>query len=67
MNVAFRQAMIKIGMDHEELARQFELTLSLPLTELSSKSKLNSWKHVGMSHTVSWPLHVIFTPSSLER
>ncbi|CAI7997342.1 Gamma-tubulin complex component 4 [Geodia barretti] len=71
INVAFRQAMIKIAMDHEELAKQFELTLSLPPVQssgVSLKSKMtNSWKYVGMSHKVSWPLHVVLTPATLEK
>jgi gamma-tubulin complex component 4 len=69
INVAFRQAMIKVAMDHEELAKQFELTLSLPPVQSSGvKSEMtNSWKYVGMSHKVSWPLHVVLTPATLEK
>ena len=63
--------MIKVAMDHEGLAKQFELTLSLPSAQTSGvslKSKMpNSWKYVGMTHTVSWPLHIVFTPATLEK
>ena len=72
VNVAFRQAMIKIGMDHEELAKQFELIVTTPTSELGkaparSKRKTSAWRYIGLAHTVSWPLHVVFTPAALEK
>ena len=72
VNVALRQAMIKIAMDHEELTKQFQLTVITPHAELGkapakSRRKISAWRHIGMVHTVSWPLHVVFTPASLEK
>ena len=72
MNIAFTQAMIKVAMDHEELTKQFQLTLS-PISvdpekaPARLKKKSSSWKDIGMAHSVSWPLHVVFTPSALEK
>lgn len=72
INVAFRQAMIKISMDYEEFTKQFQLTVTAPSSELhkvllKSRKKANAWKYIGMTHTVSWPLHVVFTPAALEK
>lgn len=72
VNIAFQQAMMKIGIDHEELTKQFNLTVNTPLSELGkvpaiSRRKTSSWKYIGMTHTVSWPLHVVFTPTALKR
>jgi hypothetical protein len=64
--------MIKIAMEHEELTKQFQLTVITPATELGkapaiSRRKMSAWKYIGMVHTVSWPLHVVFTPAALEK
>jgi gamma-tubulin complex component 4 len=70
MNVAFRQAMIKIALDHEELTKQFQLILNLPAADtgkVKQEKKSNSWRYIGITHTVSWPLHVVFTPASLGK
>lgn len=68
VNVAYRQAMIKVAMNHEELSKNFQLTLNFPTGELgSSKKKQSSWRFLGMTHTVAWPLHVVFTPAALEK
>ena len=71
VNVAFQQAMIKIGVEHEELTKQFKLTVTAPPSEMDkmpylNRRKMQSWKFVGMKHTVSWPLHIIFTPTALN-
>ena len=79
MNVAFQQAMLKVGMENEELMKQFQLTVSLPtpdpkkpsLTAVATARKeggsASAWNHLGLSHTVSWPLHILFTPATLEK
>ena len=72
MNVAFRQAMIKVAMDHEDLTKQFQLTVTGPTTEFGreprkSIRKLSAWKSIGMGHNVSWPLQVVFTTAALEK
>lgn len=63
--------MIKISMDYEEFTKQFQLTVIAPSSELHKvlvkSKKTNAWKYIGMTHTVSWPLHVIFTPAALEK
>ena len=67
LNVAYRQAMIKVAMNHEELSKSFQLTVNFKTGEpKDSKKKKSSWRFLGMAHTVAWPLHVIFTPASLE-
>ena len=63
--------MIKIGIEHEELAKQFKLTVTVPQSEMDkmpylTKMKMQSWKFVAMIHTVSWPLHIVFTPTALN-
>ena len=64
--------MIKIGLEREDVMKQFQLIVTVPVPELGKssvklKKKISSWKYLGMTHTVSWPLHVVFTPSALAK
>ena len=64
--------MIKIAMDHEKIMKSFELTVIVPAAELGkiltkSRKKQSAWKYIGMAYTVAWPLHVVFTPTALEK
>ena len=72
VNVAFQQAMIKVAMDHEELTKLFQLTVVSAAADrgkgsFKARKRQSAWKYVGMVHTVSWPLHVVFTPAALEK
>lgn len=65
--------MVKIGIENEDLMKQFKLTVTLPQQEdkkLWSTTKRKgegAWNHLGLSHSVSWPLHILFTPTILEK
>lgn len=64
--------MIKIGMDHEELTKQFQLTVITQASDLGkasamSRRMISAWNYIDMAHIVSWPLHVVFTPFALEK
>lgn len=63
MNVAFQQAMLKVSIDKEELMKQFRLTLP----EGKPPSGVEAWQLLGMTHTVEWPLHILFTPLLLDK
>ncbi len=71
MNIAFQQAMLKVGIEKEELMKQFQLTL--PQTKAvrggsgRDQGGKEAWQLLGMSHTVEWPLHILFTPLVLEK
>ena len=82
VNVAFQQAMLKVGMESEDLPRQFTLTVDEPCPlsdarrppgggamggEEVEPAGLNAWSLLGLSHTVNWPLHILFTPAVLEK
>ncbi len=71
VNVAFQQAMLKVNIEKEELMKQFQLTL--PQTRAPrgdggrGEGVKEAWQLLGMSHTVEWPLHILFTPLILEK
>ena len=86
MNIAFQQAMLKIGLDNEDLMKQFKLTVvapqpkrrgpPLPLSRAKeqqqqgpspAETKKPGWSSLGLTHTVEWPLHILFTPAMLEK
>lgn len=75
VNVAFQQAMVKVGMENEDLMKQFKLTVTLPQQEErrpqgpgpATKKGEGAWKHLNLAHSVSWPLHILFTPAILEK
>ncbi len=78
MNVAFQQAMLKVGIDNEDLMRQFRLTVSAPpptkklafvppTAPKGDGAMVGAWSHLGLAHTVSWPLHILLTPAILEK
>lgn len=75
---------MKVGMENEELLKQFTLTVVLPASEGKrplagrrwageagggggSGEKFSAWNHLSLSHSVSWPLHILFTPAILEK
>lgn len=66
VNVAFQQAMLKVGIDDEELMKQFKLTVTKPPSQ-PGRTGINAWLYLGLSHSVNWPLHILFTPAILEK
>lgn len=81
MNIAFQQAMLKIGMENDDLMKQFQLTVPERKVSLTQAAKggpsgalrgggakgKGAWDLLGMSHTVEWPLHILFTPVILDK
>ena len=75
VNVAFRQAMTKLGIEDETLLHQFQLIVPPPpdrkgvlLTAQKPKAKIhNSWDQLGLSFKPKWPLHILFTSAVLEK
>jgi len=67
--------MVKVGMENEDLMKQFKLTVTLPQQEErrpkgpgpTTKKGEGAWKHLNLAHSVSWPLHILFTPAILEK
>ena len=72
-NGAFRQAMIKLGIDNETLLQQFQLKICQtpsppPLDKKSAPAAtIASWGCIGLEYKPSWPLHILFTPAVLEK
>ena len=74
---------MKIGLDNEDLMKQFKLTVvapqpkkrgpPLPLRTKEqqgpspAETKKPGWSSLGLTHTVEWPLHILFTPAMLEK
>ena len=75
INVAFRQAMTKLGIEDETLLRQFQLTVPpppdrkgvLPTAQKPETKIQNGWDQLGLSFKPKWPLHILFTPAVLEK
>ena len=77
--MAFQQAVAKMGKEDEErLLRQFRLTLpSLPTDAdkpapsasaySKPKSMSSAWNQLGLLYTPTWPLHILFTYSVVEK
>lgn len=74
VNVAFHQAMVRVGMDSESMAKQFQLLVPFvkqrgaQKTSSSSESlKWSGWDQLTLAHTLEWPLPILFTPPVLEK
>ena len=77
VNIAFQQAMLKIGLDNEDLMKQFTLTVVMPQRGVAwgqesrgpapAETKKPGWSSLGLTHTVEWPLHILFTSAILEK
>ena len=77
VNIAFQQAMLKVGLDNEDLMKQFKLTVVTPQRGVSqtqesrgpapAETKKPGWCSLGLTHSVEWPLHILFTPTMLEK
>lgn len=71
---------MKIGLDNEDLMKQFKLTVVAPQPRRGpllkvkeqqgpspAETKKPGWSSLGLSHTVEWPLHILFTPAMLDK
>ena len=65
--------MLKVGLDNEDLMKQFKLTVVMPQRGAlrtgpsPAETKKPGWSSLGLTHTVEWPLHILFTPAILEK
>ena len=82
VNVAFQQAMVRVGMDSEGMTKQFQLMVPFTKTRgghgeagRTSKGRTSEgsspsgsgWDQLTLSHTVKWPLPILFTPIVLSK
>ena len=74
VNVAFSQAMAKMGFESDILLHNFRFTLPAvksskkqPLTAHQQDQIERAWNLLGLSYTPKWPLHVLFTPAVLDK
>ena len=74
VNVAFRQAMTKIGIEDDELLARFHLVLPQSkekkgrgMCQPTQRSIDSSWNQLGLSYSPKWPLHLLFTASVTEK
>lgn len=77
VNLAFQQAMVRVGVNREKMAKQFELTV--PYSKLGGKKKkeassmkvvgcgASAWDQLSLCHSTQWPLHTLFTPPILHK
>ncbi|XP_069138118.1 gamma-tubulin complex component 4-like [Argopecten irradians] len=77
INTAFQQSARNVLIDDEELLQRFRLTVAYKPQEKSKTDSVSSlsqsgpvesgWSSLGLAHTVQWPLHIFFTPKSLQK
>ncbi|XP_071167808.1 gamma-tubulin complex component 4-like [Mytilus edulis] len=77
INTAFQQAARNVLFDNENLLQNFHLTVAAPITNKSTTDSTSSsssqqpvesgWNSLSLTYTVDWPLHILFTPSVLEK
>eukprot|EP00731_Ephydatia_muelleri_P031040 Em0022g554a len=70
VNTCFKQAMIKVAIESDDIAKQFTLTmtpLAAPVAATPTGDADNPWERLGLCYTVSWPHHLLFTPPVLEK
>ncbi|XP_065836885.1 gamma-tubulin complex component 4-like [Oscarella lobularis] len=63
INLLFKQAAHKVFSDDDEGFRNYSLVIEDTGRPVTSPS----WDLLGMECTVSWPLHILFTPSALKK
>lgn len=73
VNACFKQALVKVGIESDNLSKQFVLTMA-PATApvhvgppAASGDADSPWERLGLCYTVSWPHHLLFTPPVLEK
>lgn len=73
INMAFHQAARNVLIDDESLLQRFHLGVQFKGTDKKSDSSASGqtvecgWNSLGLSYTVQWPLHILLTPSVLEK
>ncbi|XP_071965450.1 gamma-tubulin complex component 4-like isoform X2 [Antedon mediterranea] len=71
INSAFKQAAHKVLMEDEAFS-MFKLTVTKAQTKTTGKkpeiaAQTTGWASLGMSFSVQWPLHILFTQSVLDK
>jgi gamma-tubulin complex component 4 len=72
VNAAFRQSLVQVGMESEDIMDHFKLSLTPNTSEGGAKRGTDGegrsgWAALGMVYTPPWPLHILFTTSILEK
>ncbi len=83
MNLAFHQAISRVGLDSEKMSKQFEL--AVPYTKKRDRERVrdrdkerktkevkesvgvSAWEQLSLSHSCQWPLHTLITPPILNK
>jgi gamma-tubulin complex component 4 len=72
VNTAFRQSLVQVGMESEDIMDHFKLSLTPNTSEGGARRGTDGegrsgWAALGMVYTPPWPLHILFTTSILEK
>ena len=65
---------VQVAIESDDVSKQFELTMGpstvpgqLAPPPLGAGNTDSPWERLGLSYTVSWPHHLLFTPPVLEK
>ena len=75
VNVSFQQAMVRVGMDSEKMAKQFQMLVPYtkhrgsapPSTTPPPEAGVCAWDQLTLAHSMEWPLPILFTPHVIVR
>lgn len=77
MNVAFQQAMVRVGVDSEGMAKQFQLVVPYTKQRGAGQERRpegkatppvgSAWEQLTLSHSMQWPLPILFTAPVLAK
>uniref|UniRef100_UPI00358F5972 gamma-tubulin complex component 4 n=1 Tax=Myxine glutinosa TaxID=7769 RepID=UPI00358F5972 len=68
VNIAFQKSAQKVLLDDEPSLMLFRLTISSPNSQSPElQQSATGWSLLGLTYEVRWPLHILLTPSILER
>ena len=66
--------MVRVGMDSEKMAKQFQLLVPYtkhrghaPPVEGLTQPRGSAWDQLTLSHSMDWPLPILFTPQVIAR